>query len=82
VYRYGSLGTDNQRDYALRMFGSRYVQKNVPLSESALWFKRELATLGTPEDFLPDFDHGVCVELVGSSSGDAAASGTTWRSWA
>jgi hypothetical protein len=29
VYRYGSLGTDNQRDYALRMFGSRYVQKNV-----------------------------------------------------
>ncbi len=43
----------------------------VPLSEAALWFKRELETLGKQDDFLPDFEHGVCVELISDSVSDA-----------
>jgi hypothetical protein len=71
VYSCGGLGTDEQRSYAMRMFGSRYVRKNVPLSEAALWFKRELETLGKPKDFLPDLEHGVWIEPVRDSASDA-----------
>jgi hypothetical protein len=63
-YRPGDFGTNEQRSTALRIFGARYVRKGSTLLEAARWFRDDLATLGQPEDFLPDYEHGVNVEII------------------
>ncbi len=63
-YTPGDMGTDSQRAFAVKMFGRRYVHKHDSLMAAALWFWRDLKTLGRPRDFLPDDTHGVHAELA------------------
>jgi hypothetical protein len=64
TYKPGAMGTDSQRAFAVKMFGRRYVHEHCSLLEAAMQFGDELLTLGAPDDFLPDHDHGVHAELA------------------